>query len=380
MGEVYLAEQDAPRRKVALKLLSPELSLDAGFRERFARESEAAASIDHPNVIPIYQSGQADGGLFIAMRYVEGTDLRTLLAEQGPLPPRTRRPHLRPGRRCAGGRARTRSGPPRRQARQHPDRQVRSRLPLGLRPDPKDGGLLGHHQDRPVHGHARLRLPRAVRGQAARSADRCLLARVRLVRMPGRRAAVPQGAGRRRDVRPSPRSTTERTRGDRSCPRVDQVIEKAMAKRPVDRFATAGELATALKGAKAGDPLPRLGRTRSKGQGVARRGRCPDRDRRGARDRRAGSWRRRSRGRANHRVRRSLGSARWVTRQDRSRDGRASLLIPMRRGSTAHRPPPTSRSAKEACGCTMAELRRLLRAPSTSTRPPVSCEIWPRSR
>ena len=87
MGEVYLAEQDAPRRKVALKLLSPELSEDAGFRERFARESEAAASIDHPNVIPIYASGEADGTLFIAMRYVEGTDLRTLLAEQGPLAP-----------------------------------------------------------------------------------------------------------------------------------------------------------------------------------------------------------------------------------------------------------------------------------------------------
>src|SRR5262245_35596430 len=87
MGEVYLAEQDAPRRKVALKLLAPELSQDPGFRERFARESEAAASIDHPNGIPIYQSGRADGALFIAMRYVEGTDLRTLLAEQGPLPP-----------------------------------------------------------------------------------------------------------------------------------------------------------------------------------------------------------------------------------------------------------------------------------------------------
>ena len=75
MGEVYLAEQDAPRRKVALKLLSPELSLDAGFRERFARESEAAASIDHPNVIPIYQSGQADGALFVAMRYATQLDI-----------------------------------------------------------------------------------------------------------------------------------------------------------------------------------------------------------------------------------------------------------------------------------------------------------------
>jgi serine/threonine protein kinase len=87
MGEVYLAEQDAPRRKVALKFLAPELSEDEGFRERFARESEAAASIDHPNVIPIYASGEADGTLFIAMRYVEGTNLSTLLAEQGPLPP-----------------------------------------------------------------------------------------------------------------------------------------------------------------------------------------------------------------------------------------------------------------------------------------------------
>src|SRR5262245_52921478 len=87
MGEVYLAEQDAPRRKVALKLLAPELSEDPGFRERFARESEAAASIDHPNVIPIYQSGEAGGTLFIAMRYVEGTDLRMLIANEGPVAP-----------------------------------------------------------------------------------------------------------------------------------------------------------------------------------------------------------------------------------------------------------------------------------------------------
>src|SRR5262245_22217381 len=87
MGEVYLAEQDSPRRKVALKLLAPELSEEPGFRERFVRESDAAASIDHPNVIPIYASGQSAGALFIAMRYVEGTDLRALLASEGPLPP-----------------------------------------------------------------------------------------------------------------------------------------------------------------------------------------------------------------------------------------------------------------------------------------------------
>lgn len=71
MSAVYLAQDLALERKVALKLLSPELSEDAAFRERFRVESRLAASIDHPHVIPIYDAGQADDGtLFIAMRYV----------------------------------------------------------------------------------------------------------------------------------------------------------------------------------------------------------------------------------------------------------------------------------------------------------------------
>src|SRR5207244_4091398 len=56
------------------------------FRQRFVRRSAAAASIEHPNIVPIYQAGEADGVLFIAMRYVEGTDLRALLDRDGPLP------------------------------------------------------------------------------------------------------------------------------------------------------------------------------------------------------------------------------------------------------------------------------------------------------
>src|SRR3990170_709171 len=87
MSVVYLAEQDFPRRMVALKLMASGFADDAEFRTRFARESEAAASIDHPNVIPIYGAGEVDGVLFIAMRYVEGTDLGKLLAQEGPLPP-----------------------------------------------------------------------------------------------------------------------------------------------------------------------------------------------------------------------------------------------------------------------------------------------------
>ena len=85
MGVVYRAEQDSPRRKVALKILAPQLANDPSFRERFQRETDAAASIEHPNVVPIYGAGEADGQLYLAMRYIEGTDLATLIAREGSL-------------------------------------------------------------------------------------------------------------------------------------------------------------------------------------------------------------------------------------------------------------------------------------------------------
>ena len=85
MGTVYIAEQTSPRRKVALKLLRHDLSSDDAFRTRFEHESEAAASTEHPNIVPIYASGEADGTLFIAMRYVEGIDLRDMIATEGPV-------------------------------------------------------------------------------------------------------------------------------------------------------------------------------------------------------------------------------------------------------------------------------------------------------
>jgi Protein kinase domain len=87
MSVVYVAEDLRLRRKVAVKLLAPELAEDDRFRERFVRESELAASIDHPNVIPIYEAGEVDGRLYIAMRYVAGTDLKALLRREGPLVP-----------------------------------------------------------------------------------------------------------------------------------------------------------------------------------------------------------------------------------------------------------------------------------------------------
>ena len=86
MGVVYRATQLGLTRTVALKLVTPALARDASFRERFRREWMIAASIDHPNVIPVYEAGEADGALYLAMRWVEGTDLRDQIS-RGPLEP-----------------------------------------------------------------------------------------------------------------------------------------------------------------------------------------------------------------------------------------------------------------------------------------------------
>lgn len=88
MSAVYRADHHALERKVALKLLAPDLAEDSRVRERFVRESKLAASIEHPNIVPIYDAGEVDGHVYIAMRYVEGVDLKQLLRREGPLEPR----------------------------------------------------------------------------------------------------------------------------------------------------------------------------------------------------------------------------------------------------------------------------------------------------
>jgi hypothetical protein len=85
MSVVYRATQVSLDRPVALKVIAAELAADPGFRARFQRESRVLASIDHPNVIPVYEAGEAEDRLFIAMRWVDGTDLRALLTSENGL-------------------------------------------------------------------------------------------------------------------------------------------------------------------------------------------------------------------------------------------------------------------------------------------------------
>jgi serine/threonine protein kinase len=85
MGVVYRAEHPRLGAPVALKVMGPELATDEVFRERFVREARAAARLTHPNVVPIYDAGEWKGDLYLAMRFIEGQDLRSLLRTEGPL-------------------------------------------------------------------------------------------------------------------------------------------------------------------------------------------------------------------------------------------------------------------------------------------------------
>jgi Protein kinase domain len=85
MAVVFRARDNQLGRLVALKIMAPSVASDAEFRQRFIRESRAAAGVDDPHIIPVFEAGESAGVLFIAMRYVAGGDVRSLLAREGPL-------------------------------------------------------------------------------------------------------------------------------------------------------------------------------------------------------------------------------------------------------------------------------------------------------
>lgn len=88
MAMVFRARDERLGRTVALKVLVPMMTRDSEFRERFIRESRAAALVDHPNIIPVYGAGEDSGVLYLAMRHVHGGDLHSVVEREGPLPPR----------------------------------------------------------------------------------------------------------------------------------------------------------------------------------------------------------------------------------------------------------------------------------------------------
>jgi hypothetical protein len=89
MGAVYLAQQSRPRRQVAVKVLLPSTTLKpqhlAAFLERFRRETDAAASLEHPNIMPVYEYGERDGLAYLVMPFISGGTLRDVLEDEGSL-------------------------------------------------------------------------------------------------------------------------------------------------------------------------------------------------------------------------------------------------------------------------------------------------------
>jgi serine/threonine-protein kinase len=153
MAVVYRARDSRLDRRVALKILAPGLARDEEFRQRFIRESRAAAAVDHPNIIPIYEAGEADGVLFIAMRFVDGRDVQRLINRQDPLP--TARACDIVTQVASALDAAHAKGP----ARPH--------LPVRLRAQQEVAGRQRRaHLAGPVPGHAELRRAGADRGPA----------------------------------------------------------------------------------------------------------------------------------------------------------------------------------------------------------------------
>ena len=122
MATVYRATDLTLDRPVALKLIDPALAGDPVFRARFERECRLAAALDHPHVVAVFHAGEERGLLYVTMRYIDGTDLGTLLHAEERTRPGARGRDRRPGRRRPRRGAPPRAHPSRRQAGQHPAR------------------------------------------------------------------------------------------------------------------------------------------------------------------------------------------------------------------------------------------------------------------
>ena len=249
MGVVYLAHQEFPERRVALKLLSPYLADDPAFRERFIRESNAAASTEHPHIVPVYEAGEADGHLYLAMRYVEGTDLGTLLERERSLSPE------RASRICA---------------------EIADALGAAherglIHRDVKPGNILLDGRDHAyltdfgLIRRTKLHTDLTKTGQFMGTIDYVAPEQIKGGQIDGRADVYSLGCvlyecitGSRpfeRDTEvatiyahledPPPRPGSKRPG---MSPALAATAQKAMAKRPEDRFSTAGEMADALRG------------------------------------------------------------------------------------------------------------------------------------
>jgi pSer/pThr/pTyr-binding forkhead associated (FHA) protein len=268
MGIVYRAEELALQRPVALKLIRPEHSGDQRFRERFRRESQVAASIDHPNVIPILEAGEEQGVLFISMRLVEGTDLRALIGTERRVEPRrAARVVAQVGKALDAAHARGlvhRDVKPANVLLARADHVYLSDFGLAKRSE-EPGGLTrkGSIVARAEYVAPEQILEDRVDALTDVYALGCLLFESLTGEAPF--AASPEGPAMLAHVNSPPPSPAERVPG--LPPQLDEVVQRAMAKDPSERFPSAGDLGQAALAATGA--LPRAGTESSVATGAA---------------------------------------------------------------------------------------------------------------
>jgi DNA-binding beta-propeller fold protein YncE len=241
MGVVYRATHLGLERPVALKVIARELAGDASFRDRFLRESRLAARLDHPAVVPVYDSRDVDGELIVAMRLVEGGDLRALIEREGPLPPARATALL--GQVAAALDAAHAAGIVHRDVKPHNvlvegERAYLSDFGLAKAIDDSGGGSMAS-----VVGTVAYMSPEQWRGESVGPpADIYSLGCVLFEAVTG---VVPYA---RADADPE---TTPRMPAG-----LEGAIEKATAPNPADRFRTATELIDAARAGEGGETRP----------------------------------------------------------------------------------------------------------------------------
>jgi hypothetical protein len=265
MSVVFEAENPRLGNTVALKVLAPELADDDVFRSRFLNESRLAASLNHPNVIPIYDTGSADGMLYIAMRYVGGADLRAVLRAHGYLIPAQALPLI-------GQAARALDAAHRRGLVHRDVKPGNLLVEHGADDDPDhvyltDFGITKHSDSRSGLTHTGEFMGtidyiapeqiqgRPVDGRADVYSLGCVLYECLTGRVPFVKDVNTAVIWAHVQEPPPPPSTVR----EELPPGIDEVIARALAKEPGDRYQTCRELATAAGGALQGAPAGRAG-------------------------------------------------------------------------------------------------------------------------
>ena len=281
MGVVYRAHHTELDRQVALKLITPDLAKDEDFRRRFERESRLAASIEHQNVIPVYDAGELDGQVFISMRLVEGRDLRAALDGEALIPER-----------AADVIAQVASALDAAHAAGLVHRDVK---PGNIVLDESGEKPVAYLTDFGLTKHVSSKTQLTESGQFVGTVDYIAPEQARGEKVDARTDVYSLAAVLYETLAgevPFPRDSTVATlmahltdpvpdvsrQENANVPKAfDDVIRRGMAKEPENRFPSAGDLGRAAQAAAAGERLPRAERSVARGDAAAprRRRRTP---------------------------------------------------------------------------------------------------------